>query len=617
MRTFKLQIKDFPFMKSSKKTRKTSASKGKQNKSIAEHRKERKWAIGILLLLTFLVYIPSLQNGFVNWDDNTYVYENESFINMDMGAVLTEPMAHNYHPITMFSLAVNYIISGDEPFAYHLTNLILHLLNTLFVFWLLYEMTKRNIVIAFIAALIFGIHPMHVESVAWVSERKDLLYTLFFLPALLSFIRYIKTKQAGFYALTLILFTLSLLSKPAAVIFPIVLFAFDWWYRRNWTMQLVIEKIPFLIFAFIIGLYTIHIQNDLEAISDIERYSFINRILFAFYGFNLYLFKFFIPYPCLPFYAHPIVEKGLPVIYWLSPLITMGILAAVFKFWRRSKVMLFGLLFYTLNLLLVLQLVTVGGAVAAERYTYVPYIGLALILAYWWKKWNTQFHSRQNLLKGGLALWLFLLAANTFQYSQVWKNGETLWSYQVEQKPTSAKGLINKGVYFIEGFKKNRADRSLIDKALQNFNEALKHHPNDINALNERAGVYFELQDIEGGFKDINKLIQLDPSFERAYLNRAILYSITQDHASAKKDYTRYLKSKPNSHTAYNWRGISYLQLQNYDKAMADFNKAIEINPQAGEYYFNRAKVHAVSGNETQKQQDIQKAKQLGFAVPQ
>lgn len=601
-------------MKGSKKSPKAKSKRNTQKgKSFSQHLKERKWAVGILLVLTFLVYIPSLQNGFVNWDDNTYIYENEALINMDIAAMATEPMAHNYHPLTMLSLAVNYAISGLNPFSYHLFNLLLHLLNTFFVFWLLYEMTKRNLQIAFIAALIFGIHPMHIESVAWVSERKDLLYTLFFLPALLTYIRYIKTRQSQFYLFTLILFVLSLLSKPAAVIFPIVLFAFDYWYKRKWDVKLLIEKIPFLLLAVAMGLYTMQIQSDLEAVASIDKYSLMHRILFAAYGFNFYLFKFFIPYPLLPFHAHPFVDTSLPVIYWLSPLVAIGILASVFVIWRRSKVMLFGMAFYLLNLLLVLQLVTVGGAVVADRYTYIPYIGLAFILAYWWRRWNGQYPAQKQLLKGILGVWLLLLGAYTFQHVKIWKNGDTLWSYQIQQKPTDAKGLINKGVYFIEEYKKNRSNTKLRDTALHYFNETLKHHPRDINGLNERAGVYFELKDVERGFKDVNLLIEVDPTFYRAYLNRAILYSITNKHAEAVKDYTQYLKRKSEDDKAYNWRGISYLQLQNPEQALTDFNKAIQLNPKSGEYFFNRAKAYRALGKEGQAQQDEQRAKGLGF----
>ncbi|MEZ4887193.1 MAG: tetratricopeptide repeat protein [Chitinophagales bacterium] len=599
-------------MKNSKKSHNIPSKK----KTIAQHSKERKWAVGILLLITFLVYLPSLQNGFVTWDDNTYVYENEHLINMDVATMLTEPMAHNYHPLTMLSLAANYAVSGFEPFGYHFTNLLLHLLNTLLVFWLLYTLTKRNVFIAFIAALLFGIHPMHIESVAWVSERKDLLYTLFFLPALLTYIRYIKTRQMGFYVATLVLFVLSLLSKPAAVIFPIVLFAFDFWYKRRWSVKLLVEKLPFLILAFGIGLYTVKIQNNLDAVASISQYSFIERILFAAYGFNFYLLKFFVPYPLLPFYAHPTPNMGLPIVYWLSPLVLLGIWATIFVVWRRSKVMVFGMAFYLLNLLLVLQLVTIGGAVVAERYTYMPYIGLGLILAYWWKRWISCYPSHKQIINGVLGVWLLLLGVYSFQHLKVWKSGETLWGYQVQQKPKGEKGLVNMGVYYIEEYKKSRTNRQLIDKALQYFNEALKYHPNDPHALNERAGVYFELQDIERGFNDVNLLIEVDPSYYQAYLNRAILYSISNNHAAAVKDYTQYLKKKTEDDRAYNWRGISYLQLQNFDKALTDFNKAIKLKPTVGEYFFNRGKANAALGKDGQAQQDMQRAKALGFVVP-
>ncbi len=609
-------MNDFSSMKSSK-TSHTPPLRRKKNihqKSIQKHYKKRRWAILSLLLCTFLVYLPSLQNGFVNWDDNTYVYENKALINMDIDKMVTDPMADNYHPLTMLSLAVNYAIGGLEPFGYHAFNLLLHLINSLLVFLLLYNMTKRNIFIPFIAALIFGIHPMHIESVAWVSERKDLLYTLFFLSALLTYIQYIKTKQALFYGLTFGFFILSLLSKPAAVILPLVLLLFDLWYGRKHIPHLLLEKIPFFLGAIALGVYTMQIQD--KAILSVKRYSILHRLLFAGYGFVFYIFKFFIPYPSLPFHAHPIAENSLPIIYWIAPILSIGVLASVFLIWRRNKVMVFGILFYLLNLLLVLQIITVGGAVVSERYTYVPYISLAFILAYGCRRLMAQFSDYQKIIQGVLIFWLLAIGAYTFQHQKIWKNGKTLWTYQITQVPKEPRGLINLGTWYIDNFKKNRKDRASLDKSLQLFDKALKINPNHAYGLNERAGVYFELQDRERGFKDINRLIQVSPNFYRAYLNRAILYSISNDHALAIPDYTRYLESRSKDHKAYNWRGISYLQLQNWNQALLDFTTAIQIKPNVGEYYFQRSNAHYNLGNEAATQRDRKKAQQLGFKIP-
>ncbi|MGB0932463.1 MAG: hypothetical protein ACPGVB_16895, partial [Chitinophagales bacterium] len=182
--------------------------------------------LGVVLLLTFVVFFPSLQNGFVNYDDTVYVYENpyiQSLSSENLHQIFTKPMAHNYHPLTMLSLAVNYHFSELNPFGYHLTNLLLHLANVFWVFWLVFWLSGKRIEMSVIVSLLFGIHPMHVESVAWIAERKDVLYAFFFLPALIAYIRYIKTRKWSFLVASLLLFTFSLFSKPAAIILPLLL----------------------------------------------------------------------------------------------------------------------------------------------------------------------------------------------------------------------------------------------------------------------------------------------------------------------------------------------------------------------------------------------------------
>src|SRR5262245_61717690 len=186
------------------------------------------WGIVIIVAISFVAYIPALKAGILNWDDPEYVDEvffKQSLLNLKH--LVVTPVQGNYHPLTMLSLLFNYLISGMNGWSYHLLNVLLHLANSILVFRFVLLLTKGKHVVASISAILFAIHPMHVESVAWISERKDVLYTLFFLLGLISYTKYVDTGNRKLYIATLVFLVLSLLSKPAAVIFPLVLFCID------------------------------------------------------------------------------------------------------------------------------------------------------------------------------------------------------------------------------------------------------------------------------------------------------------------------------------------------------------------------------------------------------
>jgi len=218
------------------------------------------WLFGVLAM-TGLCILPMLGNGFTNWDDDVYVINNLIIKAPDWKAIFTRPSAYNYHPLTMLTLAFNYAISGVDPFSYHLVNWLFHLLNTSLVFLFIYKISGRKIFVAAFTSLIFGIHPMHMESVAWVSERKDVLYTFFFLLALLQYWSFLETDKRPKLLYCFIFFLLSLLSKPAAIILPFVLLLLDYWYGRSFTWKVWAEKIPFFIFSLLFGFITIKRQS--------------------------------------------------------------------------------------------------------------------------------------------------------------------------------------------------------------------------------------------------------------------------------------------------------------------------------------------------------------------
>src|SRR6188768_909246 len=344
-----------------------------------------------VLAITGLCLIPMLNNGFTNWDDDVYVTSNLIIKAPDWEAIFTRSSAYNYHPLTMLTLAFNYAISGLDPFSYYLVNWLLHLLNTALVFLFISKISERKIFVAAFTSLIFGVHPMHMESVAWISERKDVLYACFFLLSLLQYWSFLETGKRPKLLYCFIFFILSLLSKPAAIILPFVLFLLDHWYGRSFNWKVWAEKIPFFIFSFLFGFITIKVQSA-EAIVGLDIYPLWTRFFFACYTIMIYTARFFVPYPLSAFHPYPSVDSlGLPVL--LSPVF---IIALLILLWlkRRDKLVVFSVSFFIVNLLLVMQFISIGLTIVSERYTYVPYIGLSFLVATWLNKY---LRSRSSL----------------------------------------------------------------------------------------------------------------------------------------------------------------------------------------------------------------------------
>ncbi|MGB1243575.1 MAG: hypothetical protein ACPG49_13690, partial [Chitinophagales bacterium] len=285
-----------------------------------------KYILAVIVLGTFLVLSPALKNDFTNWDDNFYVLNNPiiSSLSLDnIRAMFTQPIAGNYHPLTILSLAFNHSFSGtNSTFAYILTNLILHLLNVCLTFYFVYLLSDKKVVVAAIVALFFGIHPMHVESVVWISARKDVLYAFFFLLALLSYWYYLSAKGTGekrkWYALLLLSFLCALLSKPTTIVFPLVM-ALLYFYKTGWwNKRFVVSVLPFLIVSIGFAVLTYLTQKNSGAVE--WEHPLWQSPFFASYAFVFYIVKFVFPINLSAFYSFPNPNESLPVLYYFAPI---------------------------------------------------------------------------------------------------------------------------------------------------------------------------------------------------------------------------------------------------------------------------------------------------------
>ncbi len=438
-------------------------------------------SVAVISIVTFITFSPCLQNSFTNVDDDVYVLNNPLVINktVPVKEIFVTPVSLNYHPLTILSLALNYQAGKLDPAWYHFINVLFHILNTVLVFFFIFLLTRRNLLMASIVALFFGIHPMHVESVAWVSERKDMLYVFFFMAGLITYLRYRDNKKVIWYLATLLLFILSCLSKGMAVVFPVILLLVDYFLHVNWERKIILEKIPFFILSIAFGAVAFYIQKIGGAVVMDESISHTQQIFIGFYGLMMYVVKLLVPLNLAMIYPHIVNEKGnLPVMFYLAPVIILLCIALTYFFFRKNRAIVFGLLFYITSVVLVLQFLSVGSAIMADRYSYLSSVGILLVVAY---AINRSLETDSfTVLKYPVIMMVVVVALlfsfQTYARTQIWKNSITLWTDEMNKYPNVQfthyeKLLVELGLAY--------QDLKKYDLALDDWNSALMLKPDD------------------------------------------------------------------------------------------------------------------------------------------
>jgi protein O-mannosyl-transferase len=542
-----------------------------------------KWLF-LILGASFFVYLACLQNGFV-WDDDKYIQNNPLITSIDLRALFSRYVMGNYHPLTMLVYALEYQLFGLDATGYHVVSLLLHLTNVLLVFYVVFLLVNKPAV-AIIAALFFGIHPMHVESVAWASELKDLLYTAFFLGAYIFYLKYVNGQQnKRWYLYSLLLFLCSLLSKGMAVSFPVVLLLTDYFKDRKFTRQTIVEKMPFFALAVVFGIIAVFAQKSLGA-TESTVFPFLHRILFASYAFIAYIVKLILPLNLSSYYPYPVsVGSPIPPVYLVYPAILL--LSIALLFYRRkavSKKLFFGIGFFTITIFLVLQLLPVGDAVMADRYSYVPSIGLFYLAGeglYW-----VWIRNRKMITSIIAAAFVVFFSVETYERCKVWENGLTLWNNVIDKYQTIAPAYYNRGIYL---FNQNRTKEAFAD-----FNKAIELKPNYGDAYNNRASVFIKEGKLDAALADLNNAILRDSNSAQGYFNRGYIYYQRQDYQKALEDYDRVIELKPAPDKlamVYNLRGLSFMNENKNEQAFRDFSAALDLKPDFVEVMNNRGTI--------------------------
>ncbi|MBA3647762.1 MAG: hypothetical protein H0W62_04300 [Chitinophagales bacterium] len=599
----------------------------------------------VIAIFTFLAYAHSLSNGWTDWDDEGYVLKNTLVKTFDLKGIFTSYVLGNYHPVTVLVQSIEYQFFSDNAFGFHLVSLLLHIINSLLVFWFTLLLTKNNN-IGLIAAILFAVHPLHVESVSWIAAQKDLLYVLFYLGALIQYAKYsnegkIDRKK---YVLIILLFLLSLLSKGQAVTLPVIMILINWFQKKKISIRSQLDKVPLFIIAIIFGIVAIFAQQSVHAVQDINAYSGTQRSMFASYAIINYLQRLFIPVKLSAYYAYPqIIDGKYLAIVYASPVLLLIISFLVFYF-RRNTLLVFGSLFFIINIFLVLQFLPVGGALTADRYSYLSFLGLFIWLASMVARaWENYKVKSAGILIIIAATWVIFLFIDTVIRSGVWKNSETLWTNVIENYKGFPIAYNNLGWYYLQ------TNQLLLAKS--NFYEALRLNPTYDNALINRYSVFKKLNNMDSALIDAKKVMKIRPDLADPYMDRGVSFGMAEKFDSALMDFHTALKIKPKYADAYqnignlygmrnmpdsaisNYQlalkydpkitglhsnlGSLYLQKPDYKLSIEEYTKAILEDGSNGNNYYGRMQALEKSGQFSAAYQDALQAVKLGIDIPQ
>ncbi|TAH18657.1 MAG: tetratricopeptide repeat protein [Cytophagales bacterium] len=543
-----------------------------------------------ILLLTFIVFAGSLNNGFTNWDDDVYIYNNfliRAFSVENLQKIFLAPMgdAQIYRPMAYLTYMIDFQLWGLEPFGYHLSSLLFHLVNIILVFQIV-KLLSNNLTMSALVALCFAINPLKVEAVTWAAARVDVVYSFFYLGALLSYVAYTKSDlKLKYLVLATFLFAFSLLSKPSAVTFPIACLLVDFFMARKWSLRILLEKTPLFLLAFAMGVITLLAQRPDTVSNGIAVFSIVERFFIVCYMPLFYLFKSIFPFALSNYYEFP---KELSLAYYISPLLLAGIVFLVYRA-RNNKAVLFGVAFFLLHLALVLNLIPTGNKfMAADRYAYLAQIGLFFMLAYLYTQASSQ---AKNIY---LSIFGFLLLVHlviSYKRTQVWENGAVLWADAVMKDNNCSFCLFGLGNIMINSGEQKAA--------LPYIEKSIALNPMIAESYHSRGIILFALKDYQNAIKDFDKTLSLNPTYQYSYASRGSTYASIKEYDKAMQDFQKALNLNPNDIETYLNRGMVRGVLKDYAGAKTDLDVYLSYYPDNPKALYNRGYCNAYLGNIT------------------
>jgi tetratricopeptide (TPR) repeat protein len=605
-------------------------------------------SLTLVLLITGFVLFPTLSNGWLDWDDKVNILDNNLVKGLSwqrIKLIFQTPEVNGlYMPIPIITWALNVKFGGWDPLGFHVVNLVLHLGVTTLVFFLVKQLTNQ-VWTAILTALLFGIHPLHVESVAWITGRRDLVYSFFLLGSMLVWLWFIgrKKHRSILYLLSLFLFTASLLSKSVAVVLPLFLLLADYYQGRTDLRKMLLEKVPFFVLSLVFGLLTIYTQTQTAALSNLTDVPYYLSAITSSYSLTLYLIQSVVPFQIGGFHPYPVSTGTFPW-YMLISVLTPIVLIAFLILNRHKKDMVFGIGLAMVGFLPVIQLLPVGDALVTDRYTYIPYLGLfflySKVILWAYKKLEKRILIR-NLLTGSLIGYFIWIGYTANASTHIWKNTELFWSNVIDQHPHNEKGYINRGRY--------RMDKGQLDLAKSDYDKALKIAP-QLPVMHQELGLYYQrvgeylnadkafktalnldslyhparlnlginhmrLNQLDQALETFKELEALDPKNILVHLNIGVILEGRNEFDAAIDEYSKAIQKQPLDSRGYQYRGVVLVRAEEYEKATKDINKWIDLSPRNGKAYLWKSRVSFLISEFNQALSDGMKANELGASV--
>ena len=574
-----------------------------------------------LVLATLTVYGDLRNHHFINFDDDVYVTDNSP---VQGGLSLTGLVwafttlhAGLWIPLTWLSYMVDSQLFGLHPEGFLLTNLLFHIANTLLLFlWLL--RTTGALGPSFLVAALFALHPLHVESVAWATERKDVLSTLFWLLSMWAYIWYVESPGFRRYLLILVCFSLGLMAKPMLVTLPFVLLLLDYWPLGRWPQKspgsakkkslasaknsraqkpepgvplkrLIWEKAPLLALVVISSVVTIHAQKEVGALVQLAYIPLPSRLANALVAYVTYMVKAIYPSGLAVFY--PYSSGALPLWQGLGASLTLAFVSLlIIRQTSRHSYLLVGWLWYLGTLVPVIGLVQAGDQALADRFTYVPHIGLFIIVAYGMADLAARWRTPRFLLPVGAGIVLTALMICTWLQVGHWRNSVSLFAHTLQVTRNNALAHNSLGIALLA--------QGEVDQAITHCEEALRLRPNYAKAHYNLGNALFSRGEVNQALAHYQEALQLQPNYDKAQnsLGFALLSQGRVDQAVAH--FEKSLNIRPNSPEVHNNLGLALLSQDKVDQAMVHYQEAIRLNPNYPEALDGLARLLAMARNQ-------------------
>ena len=545
------------------------------------------WMVWLLIAgLTVLIYSETVSFGMLNnYDDDAYFSDKRisELTSANVKTYFSDYYLGMYQPLPVLSFAfVNSISPGSMP-AQRMVNILLHCINILLVLLIIKKLTG-NLYIGAFTALFFAVHPMHVESVSWISTRSNLLYSSFYLGSVFAYIGLENKQKALKWLFVFLCFALALFSKVTAATLPAVLLLIDWYNGRKLKPAIWVPYIPLLLLSGIFVWIGIQASSAFGHITDMgQSYTISERMVLLLHALWLYISKFFLPVNQSVLYLFPFKENGmLPLSYFITAFLAMFtilmlVVAGIkFRMHESGKALLFGFFFFLITISIVMPLKWSRTVIVAERYTYLPYIGLTVgLLLLLWQFARHKGGNSKAILTSLLLLVALVFSVQTYQRNKVWENPVTLFG-----------DVIHKNI--------GRAETSM--------------------GYYNRGNEFFRIENAEKAISDYSSAIGIYPAYREAFYNRGLTYYLTGNNEEAISDFTQTIGIKNDFADAYINRGAAYRNTGQYDLALSDLDQAIFLYPSALAYLSRGVLYYSNFNNPEQACSDWNAAAQMGSA---